>query len=585
MSGTWFLDDLQRLRVERAAVDELERTSGWLSNIHWFLKGACLALDATLTAYGRPYQIRLTYPEFFPAIPPVVKPQKGSEHWSDHQYVGGTLCLEWGPDNWEPAVTGAMMLESAFRLLSTEASENPDGGRPAPSRHELTTGQELRDRYSRVLIGHELLEQLRKIPKGEIRLAKFAVHYRPHTALTVIHSLHSDAGEVWENPDLPRPFQTGESLVLEREAYVVSYVRVESSDRPISTRAELNEFLSACGYPTVENDGRGVLAVDSAGGVRFFRRFDGEEETVLECARVLLPAKGPERLAPEYLALKDTSVGIVGLGSLGSKVAESLARTGIGRFYLVDDDVFLPENVVRHALDLRSVADHKAVAVAELIEASSPHASVQYSEFRLGGQESNSVLSGELSRLTKCSLMIDATADPTVFNLLASAAVTKETPLAWGAVFAGGIGGVVARSRPGVDPSPFVVRRCLAAYSADHPAPDTPAIDPYAAKEPAGDVHIATDADVSVIAAILTELVLDVLLARQPARFPHSLYLVGLARAWIFSAPLHVIPLEVGEATREKDEDVALDQETVKEGAAFVEQLINEVRNAHHPTE
>lgn len=269
---------------------------------------------------------------------------------------------------------------------------------------------------------------------------------------------------------------------------------------------------------------------------------------------------------------------MVGLGSLGSKVAECLARTGVGRFYLVDDDLFLPENAVRHALDLSSTAEHKAAAVADLVEQVSPHATAEFGITRIGGQESNSVLSKELARLATCDVVIDATADPNVFNLLAAAATTEGKPLLWAQVFAGGIGGLVARSRPGVDLPPHEVRRCLAAYSAEHPAPDAPAVGPYAAQGLEGTVHIATDADVSVIAGLLAELTLDVLLARQPARFPHSLYLVGLARAWVFSAPLHVIPIDVGSVG---NEPTAASESLGSEASLeFVSQLIREARDA-----
>ncbi|MCT4372027.1 ThiF family adenylyltransferase [Yangia mangrovi] len=40
--------------------------------------------------------------------------------------------------------------------------------------------------------------------------------------------------------------------------------------------------------------------------------------------------------------LADKSVGIVGCGSVGSKVAASLCRTGVGKFLLIDEDIFFP---------------------------------------------------------------------------------------------------------------------------------------------------------------------------------------------------------------------------------------------------
>lgn len=48
-----------------------------------------------------------------------------------------------------------------------------------------------------------------------------------------------------------------------------------------------------------------------------------------------------------HAALKDASVGIAGLGGLGSSVAVALARSGIGHLVLVDYDVVEPSNLNR----------------------------------------------------------------------------------------------------------------------------------------------------------------------------------------------------------------------------------------------
>lgn len=54
---------------------------------------------------------------------------------------------------------------------------------------------------------------------------------------------------------------------------------------------------------------------------------------------------------------------IIGCGSLGGAVSEILARAGIGRLTLVDNDLFWPENVSRHVLGLESVGRSKTEAV------------------------------------------------------------------------------------------------------------------------------------------------------------------------------------------------------------------------------
>jgi hypothetical protein len=121
----WFLNDIPRLYQERQAIEKLSKTAPWLMGIEWvFERGLCL--DAIIRVHDHDYEVRLCYPQFFPAVVPTVSPKDPKERWSTHQYPDGTLCLEWGPDTWHPDVTGAQVLESTYRLLDVE---NPPGTR------------------------------------------------------------------------------------------------------------------------------------------------------------------------------------------------------------------------------------------------------------------------------------------------------------------------------------------------------------------------------------------------------------------------------------------------------------------------
>ncbi len=75
--------------------------------------------------------------------------------------------------------------------------------------------------------------------------------------------------------------------------------------------------------------------------------------------------------------LAQKAVAIVGLGSGGGFVAQTLAMSGVGRFVLIDNDVIEPANVVRHVVDLRYVGKPKVEAVADLIRHRNPQAKVE----------------------------------------------------------------------------------------------------------------------------------------------------------------------------------------------------------------
>ncbi len=78
--------------------------------------------------------------------------------------------------------------------------------------------------------------------------------------------------------------------------------------------------------------------------------------------------------ALQHLATR--TVSIVGLGSGGGFVAESLAMSGVGKFILIDDDTIQSANVVRHVCDLRDIGRSKVEAVADLIRARNSSAQV-----------------------------------------------------------------------------------------------------------------------------------------------------------------------------------------------------------------
>ena len=75
--------------------------------------------------------------------------------------------------------------------------------------------------------------------------------------------------------------------------------------------------------------------------------------------------------------------------ALGSKLAAMLARSGVGKFLLVDDDVLFAGNLVRHDLDWREIATHKVDGIARKIQLVNPSATCDKRRHRLGGQEAS----------------------------------------------------------------------------------------------------------------------------------------------------------------------------------------------------
>jgi hypothetical protein len=94
-----------------------------------------------------------------------------------------------------------------------------------------------------------------------------------------------------------------------------------------------------------------------------------------------------QRQSSEYEALAEKMVALVGCGSVGSKVAASLSRAGVGSFVLVDGDILYPGNIVRNDLDQRSIGLNKPDAVKARIQEINPFSEVSVRRVLMGGRK------------------------------------------------------------------------------------------------------------------------------------------------------------------------------------------------------
>jgi sulfur-carrier protein adenylyltransferase/sulfurtransferase len=534
----WFLKNPARYQAEVDAIASLHEMSPWLTALNWRFDGGRLLCDAELIVAGKLYPVTLRYNTGFPNTPPSVRPRV-EERWSMHQYgKGGELCLEYGPDNWVPTLTGADMLQSAYKLLATEAIPD-DSGVPSAvaSRHASTLGQRLRSEPGRFLETTALQEQLVQIK--EITPAKFRIRTVGSQWAAYVAEMTDSAGGSWTDPTIPTALS---ELGNEIRGYIVP-ISHEISEAAIQSGKALRQFLLGNSHEAEQMPDIGMLlAVTPAGPRAFF--LGSASDYAFEF--VMLAPDGIQRVYPEYAALADKKVGLIGCGSVGSKTAVMLARAGVRKLVLVDDDVMLADNLIRNELDWTGVGIHKARALAQRLRLIHPQVEVEEKFQRFGGQESGAALDGTVKALAKCDVVIDATADAWTFNLAAAIATDGGKPMLWAEVYAGGIAGLVARSRPGIEPSPQYARdRVLKWYAQQNaPVPESSG-NRYENNGEAGP-QIADDADVTVIAAHLARLTTDTLLARSPSYFPYSAYVIGLREGWMIQQAFDTAPIDLG---------------------------------------
>ncbi len=506
-------------------------------------KDFIFAIDFDIVVDGELLPFRLKYPTFFPETPASVIPCDGRQ-LSGHQYgTGGELCLEYRSDNWDPCVTGSMLIESTHRLLSTEKSAT-EGQDIVPSAHSSSLGQQLRGWACRFLVTSAVMEYIAALPAGAYCDALIIDIQMPDKTWTAyVKSLGPADTPGWREAKIPDRGDTTVPGIL---------VRIESlADLPTSPEQDILDSLvvsarakNSAPLDTDKNRCLFTIIADAQSAVMFCSYPKKGGWGVLPYRSVNLPDDAEARLPESYSALALKKVGIVGCGALGSKIAASLARSGVRAFVLVDDDIMTPGNLVRHDLDVGSIGAYKAVALAARLKATTAGVTVSARQVALGGQESSGSTASVLDELATCDLLIDATADPQAFNFVASVATNRLRPMVWAEVYAGGIGGVVARLRPGVEPPPHSARRQYFAWCRAQRAPWQGLDQNYEARGIPAETLVADDSDVAVIAAHASRIALDLLVRPGDTIFPHSAYVIGFANQWIFSAPFDTHPID-----------------------------------------
>ena len=116
--------------------------------------------------------------------------------------------------------------------------------------------------------------------------------------------------------------------------------------------------------------------------------------------------------------LANFSVAVVGLGAVGSRVADELARAGVGTLHLVDGEVLQPGNLIRHLCGPHLVGLSKVNAVELEIESKKYPCDQNLSTSQ---QRIRSLQQG-VDLLSSFDLVIDATASGPLLRLLTSAA-------------------------------------------------------------------------------------------------------------------------------------------------------------------
>ncbi len=108
---------------------------------------------------------------------------------------------------------------------------------------------------------------------------------------------------------------------------------------------------------------------------------------------------------------------IIGVGAIGSIIAELLVRSGVWKILLIDGDSLAVGNLARHTLSIRNLHQNKAAALQEHLEEVNSHVQAEALTEYLS--------TDNLSCLNTYDVVIDCTAKDSIINLLSQISARK----------------------------------------------------------------------------------------------------------------------------------------------------------------
>ena len=147
------------------------------------------------------------------------------------------------------------------------------------------------------------------------------------------------------------------------------------------------------------------------------------------------------RAGPDAPALRSLKSVVFGAGALGGQTALTLAESGLGSIEIVDYDVLLPGNIVRHVAGHSQVGKFKVDAVKAAIEDHAPWTTVTMFEKSPPARTPDELR----ERVAEADIVVDTTGSEAMVYSLAVVADRMTKPLVSGALYRGGFIGRVQR--------------------------------------------------------------------------------------------------------------------------------------------
>lgn len=491
------------------------------------------------------FEFECKYPLSYPSAPPDIFPKdRSSKYVPKHQYVKeGRFCLDIREKTWCSRLTSADIIKSVATLLIAE------GIRKLTKEDKLIVYEEPEpNRLDRLLKDKKcVLPSDLPFPKSmNYGRIDYVYHCRSDTYRYIFTDIFegeskiesSLAKPIWIEDDLKKKYK-GLWVRLSTDQYFEMFV-IEDAKKWIETIRNCSIFPE--GFKFEEYFGKGVhwkfiLFTDEYPWLPVFFFYNTDKPSIsrhgvyfLDIGHLMdrLPSK--ER----YESLKDKKVTIIGCGSGGSKDAEYIVKSGVGKVVLIDEDILKTENILRHSCQLDDLSVNKVHAVKDKLRKINPFVQVQTLRKFLD------VIDTATDELIRDSdlIIVDTGTNEELFNEYAFA---RGIPAIYSKVYPMGFGGEIIRVIPGITPC----FECSHQYKEiviqeNHKDAKFPELETISYDTLSNGTNVpipALAADSDFISLICVKMALEILSAddlRSLADSPH-IRLWGNKKEWIFN--------------------------------------------------
>lgn len=461
-----------RLQAEIEAFQNEEGLDFELDRAELEATGRAVFRGTLTRAASAPIELEVRYPDSFPYLRPEVFAPNLQLERHQNPYRHNLCLLEGSSMFWSPSWTGAWLVSVRIPLLLELLEGNPEEMRRQESpQGEPASHYVQRQKDAVVFIPDEML-RLPESERGGIANLSVGVNERPEQILRACLTRVGKASKGKKAEDLARV--TGPLAErFSKTQFEGRWVRLDSFPEGRGTGQELwGAATRAPGYetPALQNVPGGKMRIlgivckeevrqgeweDSwlfAVQIRFQEGKQQRESIYVAHGDRVSPRDLAERI-PTLKGLAEKTVALAGLGALGGPIAMELSRAQIGELRILDVDYVEAGTVVRWPFGLGVVGRLKTDAIAAYVTHDYPFTKVKGFTHQVGAvatpggsqQDDSDVLSEFLDGV---DLLIDATAEIGIQQLLGALADEAGIPQVYVWATQGGWGGGVARVIP-----------------------------------------------------------------------------------------------------------------------------------------